>query len=161
MSFKEVIRFALRGLSANKLRSALTMLGILIGVAAVILLVAVGNGSAKAIAGRISALGTNTLTVMSANRSSSGTGGLTLKDADALTDPVLAPDVKSVSPVVATSTTMVFGSTSHSVNNFVGTTPSYFTASNTPIATGSAFSADDNTEGRRVVVIGQAVAEDL
>jgi putative ABC transport system permease protein len=162
MNFFEIIRFALRGVAVNKLRSGLTMLGILIGVAAVILLVAVGNGSAKAIADRISALGTDTLTVMSANRGSSGTsGGLTLKDADALTDPVLAPDVKSVSPVVATSTTTGYGSTSHTVSNFVGTTPSYFTASNTPVATGSAFTADDNTEGRRVVVIGQTVAEDL
>ncbi|MET0417168.1 MAG: ABC transporter permease, partial [Actinoplanes sp.] len=58
MTFYEVVRFALRGLSANKLRSSLTMLGILIGVAAVILLVAVGNGSAKAISDRIEALGT-------------------------------------------------------------------------------------------------------
>jgi len=161
MSFFEIIRFALRGVAVNKLRSGLTMLGILIGVAAVILLVAVGNGSAKAIADRISALGTNTLTVMSSTRGSSGAGGLTLEDADALTDPVLAPDVKSVSPVVSTSTTMVYGSTSHTVGNFVGTTPSYFTASNTPVADGSAFGADDSAEGRRVVVIGRTVAEDL
>jgi putative ABC transport system permease protein len=161
MNFFEIIRFALRGVAVNKLRSGLTMLGILIGVAAVILLVAVGNGSAKAIADRISALGTNTLTVMSSARGSSAAGGLTLADADALTDPVLAPDVKSVSPVVSTSTTMVYGSTSHTVGNFVGTTPSYFAASNTPVASGSAFTADDNTEGRRVVVIGQTVAEDL
>ncbi len=68
MNVYEVVRFALRGLSANKLRSALTMLGILIGVAAVILLVAVGNGSAKAISDRIEALGTNTITVLSAGR---------------------------------------------------------------------------------------------
>src|ERR1044072_2674829 len=98
MNFFEIIRFALRGVAVNKLRSGLTMLGILIGVAAVILLVAVGNGSAKAVADRISALGTNTLTVMSSSR---GTASLSLKVADALTDPVLAPDVKSVSPVVS------------------------------------------------------------
>ncbi|MFF5296062.1 ABC transporter permease [Paractinoplanes globisporus] len=160
MSLYEIIRFALRGVAVNKLRSALTMLGILIGVAAVILLVAVGNGSAKAVADRISALGTNTLTVMSSSRGAA-TGGLTLKTADALSDPVLAPDVKSVSPVVSTSSTIAYGSTSHTVNSFVGTTPSYFAASNTPVATGSAFSADDNAQGRRVVVIGQTVAEDL
>ncbi len=56
MNFPEIVRFALRGIGANKLRSALTMLGIMIGVAAVILLVAVGNGSAQAIATRIEAL---------------------------------------------------------------------------------------------------------
>ncbi len=76
MNFAEIVRFALRGIGANKLRSALTMLGILIGVAAVILLVAVGNGSAKAISDRIEALGTNTLTVMSTSRDS---GGLTFQ----------------------------------------------------------------------------------
>ena len=101
MSFKEVIRFALRGLSANKLRSALTMLGILIGVAAVILLVAVGNGSAKAISDRIEALGTNTITVMSAGRGGSSNTALTTDMATALTDRSLAPDIKSVSPVVS------------------------------------------------------------
>src|SRR5689334_23144921 len=142
MTFFEIIRFALRGVAVNKLRSGLTMLGILIGVAAVILLVAVGNGSAKAVSDRISALGTNTLTVMSSSRGAT-TGGLTLQTADALDDPVLAPDVKSVSPVVtASSTTITYGSASHSVGSFVGTTPSWFAASNSPVASGSAFSAD-------------------
>ena len=162
MNFYEIIRFALRGVAVNKLRSALTMLGILIGVAAVILLVAVGNGSAKAVSDRISALGTDTLTVMSSSRGSSGSSsGLTLKVADALQDPVLAPDVRSVSPVVSTSTTIAYGSTSHDVSSFVGTTPSYFKASNAPVGEGAAFSADDNAQGRRVVVIGQTVAEDV
>jgi putative ABC transport system permease protein len=164
MSFGEIIRFALRGLAANKLRSGLTMLGILIGVASVILLVAVGNGSAKAVADRISALGTNTLTVStSGGRGAASTSGsgLTLKVADALHDPVLAPDVKSVSPVESTSGTMAYGSTSYDVNSFIGTTPSYFTAANYPLASGAAFSSDDNAQGRRVVVIGQTVAEEL
>ena len=161
MSFKEVIRFALRGLSANKLRSALTMLGILIGVAAVILLVAVGNGSAKAISDRIEALGTNTITVMSTNRGGSASTALTSAMAGALTDPVMAPDVKSVSPVVSSSATITYEGTDHDVNSFVGTTPGWFTASNTPIGTGSGFTADDEAQGRRVVVLGQTVVEEL
>ena len=159
MNVAEIIRFALRGVAANKLRSSLTMLGILIGVAAVILLVAVGNGSAKAVSDRIAALGTNTLTVMSNSRSS--TAGLSLEVADALVDPVLAPDVKSVSPVVSASANLAYGSTSHDVSSFVGTTPGYFAASNTPVRTGAAFSDDDNSRARRVVVIGQTVADDL
>ena len=161
MSFKEVIRFALRGLSANKLRSALTMLGILIGVAAVILLVAVGNGSAKAISDRIEALGTNTITVMSTNRGGSASTALTTEMADAINDPTMAPDVKSVSPVVSSSATITYEGTDHDVNSFVGTTPSWFTASNTPIGTGSGFTADDEAQGRRVVVLGQTVVEEL
>ena len=162
MSLYEVIRFALRGLSANKLRSALTMLGILIGVAAVILLVAVGNGSAKAISDRIEALGTNTITVMSTGRGGSSSTALTVPIAGALVDPALAPDVASVSPVVtASSSTMTYEGTEHSVSSFVGTTPSWFAASNTPVGTGSAFTADDEAQGRRVVVIGQTVSEEL
>jgi putative ABC transport system permease protein len=161
VSFYEVLRFALRGLSANKLRSGLTMLGILIGVAAVILLVAVGNGSAKAVSKRIEALGTNTITVLSTNRGGSTNTALTIDMADALTDPVLAPDVQSVSPVVSSSATITYEDNDHDVNAFLGTTPDWFAASNTPVGAGSAFTADDETQGRRVVVIGQTVAEEL
>ncbi len=162
MNVYEVVRFALRGLSANKLRSALTMLGILIGVAAVILLVAVGNGSAKAISDRISALGTNTITVLSAGRGGSTNTALTVDIADALNDKTLAPDVESVSPVAtASSSTLTYDGTEHSVSSFVGTTPTWFGASNSPVGSGSAFTADDEAQGRRVVVIGQTVAGDL
>jgi putative ABC transport system permease protein len=161
VSIYEVVRFALRGLSANKLRSALTMLGILIGVAAVILLVAVGNGSAKAISDRIQALGTNTITVLSAGRGGSTNTALTTDIAGALVDPTLAPDVGSVSPVVSTSTTVTYGANDEDVSQFVGTTPQWFAASNTPVGAGSAFTADDLNQGRRVVVIGQTVAQDL
>src|SRR6201991_3199037 len=162
MRFYEVIRFALRGLSANKLRSALTILGILIGVAAVILLVAVGNGSAKAISDRISALGTNTITVLSAGRGGSTNPSLTVDIADALNDKTLAPDVRSVSPVAtASSSTITYEGAEHSASSFVGTTPTWFAASHPPVGTGSAFTADDEAQGRRVVVIGQTVAQDL
>ncbi|WP_420117242.1 ABC transporter permease [Micromonospora sp.] len=160
MSLTETVRFALRGVAANKLRSALTMLGILIGVAAVILLVAVGNGSAQAVNDRIEALGTNTLTVTGTNRGGSG-GGLTLEVADALADPVLAPDVRSVSPLATTSATLTFEGADHEVPQFVGTRPSWFAASNSPLASGTAFSADDEAQGRRVVVLGRTVADEL
>jgi putative ABC transport system permease protein len=161
MSISEVVRFALRGLSANTLRSGLTMLGILIGVAAVILLVAVGNGSAQAVSARIEALGTNTVTVMSAGRGGSSSTALTTEIAGALADPVLAPDVASVSPVVSSSATLTYEGAGHDVTSFVGTTPSWFAASNTPVGTGSAFTADDEAQGRRVVVIGRTVAAEL
>ncbi|GIF07392.1 ABC transporter permease [Actinoplanes siamensis] len=157
MNVSEIVRRALRGLSANKLRSALTVLGVLIGVAAVILLVAVGNGSARAITGRISALGTDTLTVLSTSRG----GGLTTKVADALDDPVLAPGVRSVSPVASTSATITYQGGGHDVTSFVGSTPDWFGASNFPIATGARFTQDDQAQARRVVVIGQTVAEEL
>ncbi|MFG1804689.1 ABC transporter permease [Micromonospora carbonacea] len=160
MTVTETIRFALRGVAANKLRSALTMLGILIGVAAVILLVAVGNGSAQAVTSRIEALGTNTLTVTGTSRGS-GPGGLTVEVADALADPVLAPGVRSVSPLATTSTTVTYEGADHEVAQFVGTRPGWFAASNSPVAAGAAFTADDEAQGRRVVVIGQTVADEL
>ncbi|MDI6097105.1 ABC transporter permease [Actinoplanes sp. NEAU-A12] len=158
MNLTEIARFALRGIGANKLRSTLTMLGILIGVAAVTLLVAVGNGSARTVAARIEALGADTLTVMSTRH---GAGGLTMKVAEALDDPAVAPGVRSVSPVVSTPATLTHEGAEHRIASFVGTTPSWFAASNFPVESGAAFTADDEAQARRVVVIGQTVAEEL
>ncbi|WFE25856.1 ABC transporter permease [Solwaraspora sp. WMMD791] len=153
----EIVRSALGGIGANKLRSALTTLGILIGVAAVILLVAVGNGSAQSINERIEALGTNTITVSA----SGGGGGLTVEVAEALLDPVLAPDVRSVSPVVSTSATLTYAAADHSVGQFVGTYPSYLAASNMTVAAGTAFTDADVAQGRRVALVGQTVVDEL
>jgi putative ABC transport system permease protein len=164
MRLVETVRFALRGVTANKLRSGLTVLGMLIGVAAVILLVAVGNGSAKAVQARIARLGTTTLTVSAGRQAGTTTTqdtSLTLGLAEALRDKDLAPDVKSVSPVVITSQAATFQGTSHTIGSLVGTVPSYLGASNYTMARGSAFTDQDVAEGRRVLVIGQTVAEDL
>ncbi len=109
----ESIRLALQGIMANRLRSALTMLGILIGVAAVILLIAVGAGSSAAVQNQLAGLGTNTLTVFpTGGFGGGGPGGanrtgtvsrqarLTAKDVTALEDKTNAPDVAEVAPVV-------------------------------------------------------------
>ncbi|WP_329103293.1 ABC transporter permease [Micromonospora sp. NBC_01699] len=161
MSLFEILRFAVRGITVNKLRSALTMLGVLIGVGAVILLVAVGNGSAKQITDRIAALGSSTLTVQSTARGGSGGDAITVPTALALRDPVLAPDVRSVSPVVNASATITHQGADHQVAQFVGTYPSYLGASNTSVATGAAFGDSDLAQGRRVLLIGQTVAAEL
>src|SRR5579864_6158809 len=114
MNWADNFRGAARGLSANKLRSALTVLGILIGVGAVIILVAVGNGSSQAVQNRIKALGTNTITILNSGRfgrgpSTTGTQSraatITVSDVNNLEDPTQAPDVASVSPVVTASET--------------------------------------------------------
>lgn len=189
MNAVEVLRFALRGLSANKMRSALTMLGILIGVAAVILLVAIGEGSSRQIQQNIQRLGANSLTITPSTsgggggpggfaRAFGGGGGgqagrqnsgprtqaknLTVEDARALADPVNAPSVKSVSPVVtAQSQTATYEGASHAISQLVGTYPSYFEASNKPVTKGAYFYNDDVLAARKVVVIGQTVADDL
>ncbi|QGN45641.1 ABC transporter permease [Micromonospora sp. WMMD558] len=161
MSLLEILRFAGRGVAANKLRSALTMLGILIGVAAVILLVAVGNGSAQAVNRSIEALGTNTITVSSTARGGTAPSALTVDIAQSLHDPALAPDVRAVSPVVSTAPTMTHAGTEHPVAQFLGTHPTYFGSSNSPLAAGAAFTDQDVAQGRRVVVLGRTVATEL
>jgi putative ABC transport system permease protein len=162
MGLIEIFKFALRGVSANKMRSGLTMLGILIGVGAVILLVAVGNGSKVAVEKSLQSLGTNTLTVSSGRSVSSSTYStdLTLSIVEALKDRNAAPDVKSVTPVVSTSQTLTFGDTDHT-STVIGTTRDYLEANNSKIASGEWFTDEDMTNASRVLVIGSTTAEEL
>ena len=172
MSPGESLRIALAGIAANKLRSGLTILGMTIGVAAVIVLVAVGNGSKKQVQAGIDALGSNVLIVQAQNgpggpggfRFGGGGGGLTLttQDASALQNEFNAPDVKSAAPVVnATGTTLVAGSTSYSPSSFVGTTPAYAATRDYQVAEGSMFTEQDVKKHRRVVVLGPTVVANL
>ena len=166
----ETLRIALAGITANKLRSGLTILGMTIGVAAVIVLVAVGNGSRRQVQAGIDALGSNVLIVQT-QFGAGGPGGfragggglqLTTKDAAALQNTFDAPDVKSASPVVnATGTTLVAGSSSYSPSSFVGTTPAYATARDYTIASGAMFTTSDVSKHRRVVVVGPTVVTNL
>ena len=165
----ETLRIAWGGVSANKLRSGLTILGMTIGVASVIVLIAVGNGSSKAVQSRIQSLGTNVLIVQGsgglrrfAGASTTSSVSLTKADAQALQDPGLAPDVKSASPVVnASSVTLVSGGTSFEPSSFIGTTPSYLTAHSYELAEGHSFTSEDVTQHHRVAVIGQEVVQEL
>jgi putative ABC transport system permease protein len=169
---RETLRIALAGISANKLRSGLTILGMTIGVAAVIVLVAVGNGSKKQVRAGIDALGSNVLIVQAqfgaggpgGFRFGGGGGGITLttKDAEALQDEFNAPDVKSAAPVVtATGTTLVSGSTSYEPSSFVGSTPSYTAARSFELATGAMFTSQDVKKHKRYVVLGPTVVTNL
>ncbi len=165
----EMLRIAWSGITANKLRSGLTILGMTIGVASVIVLIAVGNGSSKAVQSTIQSLGTNVLVVQpsggfrfGARASTAATVSLTKQDAEALQDPSLAPDVKSVSPVVnASAVKLEYDGTSYEPSSFVGTTPSYLTAHTYKIAEGASFTAEDVSKHRRVAVIGQEVVQEL
>jgi putative ABC transport system permease protein len=167
VSLREILRFAFRGLGANRLRSALTMLGVLIGVGAVILLVAVGNGSARQVQENIESLGTDSLTIFSgqfgaatSTQTQSQDTSLTVQVAAALADADGAPDVKSVTPEVNGQATATNGDASASVQ-VVGTYPSYFEASSSPVGSGTYFTNDDVLRARKVVVIGTTVAESL
>ena len=166
---RETIRVAFGGLTANKLRTGLTTLGLMIGVGSVILLIAVGNGSSAAVQRQIDALGSNVLMVIS----TSGLGGLgggtttstsqlTLADANALEDRFQAPDVKTVSPVVsANSVTLSYNNTTYSPSSFTGTTPSYKAARNDTLSSGRWFTSAEETNHSRVLVVGPTVVTQL
>jgi putative ABC transport system permease protein len=160
---------ALRGVSANKLRSALTVLGILIGVGAVIILVAVGNGSSQAVQNRIKLLGTNTITILSRGRFGRGpaTGGtqvraatITNADVNQLQNPAEAPDIATVSPVVSASETADYGAASTSVT-VTGTTATYLGAEDYQLEAGRQLTDADVTSHALVVVIGQDLVTNL
>jgi putative ABC transport system permease protein len=168
----QVFRFALAGLAANKLRSALTTLGIMIGVGSVILLVAVGNGSSQSVQNAISSLGASAITVLhtegsagpaAAPTSSTSTAfaepqNLTTADAQALAQ---AQGVASVSPVVSTSETLDNGATSDTAVSLTGTYPSYFPAEDDTLSEGSYFTTQEVDTAQDVVVLGSEAATDL
>jgi len=165
---RETVRIAWSGITANKLRSGLTILGMTIGVASVIVLIAVGNGSSKAVQSRIQSLGTNVLVVLpsglrgGARASAAGGASLTKQDAEALQNSSMAPDVRSASPVVnASSAQLVYSGSSYEPSSFVGTTPSYLSAHAYKIAEGASFTSADVSEHRHVAVIGQTVLQEL
>jgi putative ABC transport system permease protein len=170
MTALEALRMAVQGLISNRLRTLLTMLGITIGVASVIVLVAVGHGSAVKVNSQIESLGTNTLTVSSGGGFGfGGRGGpsstsqqLTLKDVTALEDKQQAPDILTVTPVVTAATaTMSYNGTSYTPSQFVGTTPSYAAARDQTIAAGAFFTAQDETDQQRSLVVGATVVTNL
>jgi len=165
----EAFRMAVQGVLSNRLRSFLTMLGITIGVAAVIILVAVGHGSQVAVQRQIENLGTNVVAIMPGGFGFGRGGGgfqssftqLTTKDVKALQDRNAAPDIKSVTPVVNGSVTATFGAASYSPSQFVGTTPSYEEARKSPVEAGTFITAQEEQQHARVVVLGQTVVENL
>ena len=122
MSFGQALLEAIESLNGNKMRSGLTVLGIVIGVAAVIAMLAVGNGAQASITGSISSIGTNLLFVFRGAREGGGGGPggpnrssgnndrpLTLEDAAAIGDPFAAPSVAAVAPVIQGNATVTYG----------------------------------------------------
>jgi putative ABC transport system permease protein len=163
----EVLSVALSGLGTNKLRTALTILGLMIGVGSVIVLVAVGTGSSAAVQSQIDSLGANTLTITAAPTlgglfGSGSSSSLTLADADALDNHFEAPDVKSVAPVVTdSSVTLTYGSSTYEPSTFVGTTPGYESARDYSIQYGKWFTSKQVKSKANVLVIGPTVAQEL
>ena len=164
----ETMRVAFAGLIANRLRSGLTILGLMIGVASVIVLIAVGTGSSNAVRKQIDALGSNVLLVQNApsvgglRATSNSSPQLTLADATALQSTFQAPDVQSVSPVVnANGVTLTYGASTYTPSTFVGTTPSYEQARSYSTAAGSWFTSAQENQHSRVLVVGPTVVSQL
>ena len=156
---------ALRGLTANKLRAFLTMLGVIIGVGAVIIAIAIGQGSRAAVAASLQQLGTNVLTVRPGQQRSGGISfgfgsNVTLKltDADAILKS--CPSVLHVSPQVNKNAQVKYGdkNTNTTVN---GTSEFYPVISNHPIREGRYLSAADIKSQRRVAVLGSDTDQTL
>ena len=155
MSLLQTIRTAISSLGANKLRAGLALLGIVIGVTAVITLMSIGRGTTEQITGIIQGLGTNLLFV-----SPEGDGQLTLGDSDALVDPVYAPTVLAAAPEIRSFATLAAGR-ENTFAQVVGVTPDYLTARNLDLASGMfiKFPHVDNRD--EVIVLGSIVAEQL
>ncbi|MBV9170550.1 MAG: ABC transporter permease [Chloroflexi bacterium] len=161
----QTIPSALGALRANKGRSLLTTLGIIIGVAAVIAIVALGEGASASVSNQLSGLGTNLLTISPGSTSSGGarTGAgnaTTLKAADADTIAQKVPGLSGVSPVVGGSAQVIAGNQNWSTR-IQGVTPPYLTIEDWTIAQGSAFTTQDNTQSNNVAVLGTTVVSNL
>jgi len=162
----ESVKIALSSLRANKLRTILTMLGIIIGVASVVALMAIGNGAQVAITSQISSIGSNLLTVFPGQQrrgpgpASTQSQGLTLADAEALVKPGALPGAVTVAPIYQNGAQVVAGA-SNTQSSVVGVTTSYFSVRNLTVARGQIFTESQVNGMRAVAVLGGNVAEDL
>ncbi|MDP2951731.1 MAG: ABC transporter permease, partial [Chloroflexota bacterium] len=167
MNLWEATKIAWRNLVASKLRSFLTMLGIIIGVASVIALMSVGRGTQAAVTSQIKGIGSNLLFVSPGRtseggvRSASGSAGtLTLQDAVALADPLAAPSVAKVAPELGSGGQVVYGGQNLNTRA-TGVTPAYLEVRNLTLSEGD-FIAQEEVDARsRVAVVGAAIVQEL
>lgn len=156
MNFLQAFKMALKSIWSNKLRSLLTMLGIIIGVTAVIALVALGQGATKSVTDQVQGLGTNLLTVNIIGRGSSST--LTESEAVGLSDGV--DGVQYIAPASTQNASVKEGTKSVSVN-VVGTNADYLDVREYKLASGRFLSQIDVDVRQKVAVLGSATATDL
>ncbi|MGA7986945.1 MAG: ABC transporter permease [Candidatus Dormiibacterota bacterium] len=167
MSLLRTFDTGMRGLLGHRLRSILTTLGILFGVAAVICTVGIGTASADSVNSRIAALGTNLLTVSPGSTVSFGVRGgagsantLTMDDVAGLEDKQDAPDISAVAPVVSGTATLVSTSSNESTT-VQGTTASWLAANARALSSGIFVTSTEVEEHAQVVVLGATSASDL
>src|SRR4030065_923429 len=162
MNIGQAMREALESVNANKLRAALTILGIVIGVAAVIAMLAVGAGAQDTILGSISGIGTNLLFVFQGNLQQDvrNEQPITMADVTAMRDEFQAPHIQEVAPIVRGTVNVSFSGESTSPELF-GVTPEFELVRNYGLIEGS-FITDDNVNGlASVALLGPEVADKL
>jgi putative ABC transport system permease protein len=162
---KSSIRIAFRALQMNKLRSALTMLDIVIGVASVIATSAIGSGATQRIQQQIASIGSNIIIVIPGSLSSSGvhlgTGNaVTLSEADARELVAQCPDVALAAPLVRGGAQVIYGS-SNWATTIYGVTPDYLTIRDLSVADGAEFSQQDIDSANKVAVLGKTPVDNL
>ena len=166
IDFGMTVRIALRALRVHKLRSLLTMLGIIIGVGAVVAMLSVGQGATMQVQQRIASLGSNVLQVFPGSATTGGARGgagsntrsLTLDDANAIGP--ACPDVVAVAPIVSRGAQVVYGNQNW-FTSVTGTTPSYLEVRSWDIVQGNMFTDDDVNAGTKVCVLGQTIVDNL
>jgi putative ABC transport system permease protein len=164
MNFSSLLRIALRALAINKLRSALTMLGIVIGVGAVIVMIAVGAGAQKRVEEQIRALGSNLLLIMSGARTQGGVrlavgSGQTLSEDDAIAINREIPEALAA-PALRGGAQVVWGNANWSTQIY-GTTPEYLLVREWQLAAGRPFEPSETSGAGKVCLIGSTVARGL
>ncbi len=163
MNITQLILEALESLNSNKMRSGLTVLGIVIGVAAVIAMLAVGNGAQASILGSINGVGTNLLFVFSGAQNNSQVKNprpVTMGDANAMMDLYAAPDIKAVAPVVQGNGIVDFNGNTKTTT-IVGVTPDYYSVRNISLLDGQFINQANQLGRASVAVIGVDVADAL
>ena len=165
MRYLVILKVAFRALRRNKLRTALTMLGIIIGVGAVIAMVGIGNGAKAQVEARIAALGQNVIMVFSGsiNRGGvdsgfGGAGTLTVEDAAAIARDV--PGVAAISPEVRTGAQIMAGNNNWSTS-IMGESPDYLTIRQWDLTDGTMFTEADVRAAAKVCVLGKTTADKL
>jgi putative ABC transport system permease protein len=167
MSLLKTIETGLRSLLGHRLRSVLTTLGILFGVAAVIATVGIGQASSDSVTARITSLGTNLLTITAGSSVSAGVFGgagsantLSMSDVQGLQDRQSAPDIAAVAPVSQGRATLVDGSTNWSTT-VSGSTDGWLVTNTRTLSSGTFFNANDVATRTQVIVLGSTTAANL
>lgn len=165
ISFPATVRISWKALHTNKIRAALTILGIIIGVGAVIFMLAIGNGASQKITSQISSMGSNILIVMSGSSSSGGVRGgagtqptLSLDDANAIARE--CSSIAHAAPVVNGNTQAIIGNKNWSTS-VMGSTPSILEIRNLSLSEGKSITEQDVRSAAKVCILGTTVVEEL